>query len=115
MSDLVDELLAGKHGALARVITKIENRSSGYREVVSALHEHTGHAELIGVTGSPGAGKSTLVDKLAKRYRDEGLTVGVIAIDPSSPLPGGTSTATVSAVRTMSTSFCPAPTVSTIT
>jgi len=89
MSDLVDELLAGKHGALARVITKIENRSPGYREVVSALHEHTGHAEVIGVTGSPGAGKSTLVDKVAARLRDDGHTVGVIAIDPSSPYSGG--------------------------
>jgi LAO/AO transport system kinase len=89
MSDLVDELLAGKHSALARVITKIENRSEGYREVVSALHEHTGDAEVIGVTGSPGAGKSTLVDKVAARLREEGHTVGVIAIDPSSPYSGG--------------------------
>ncbi|MFC6755662.1 MULTISPECIES: methylmalonyl Co-A mutase-associated GTPase MeaB [Haloarcula] len=89
MSDLVDDLLAGKHSALARVITKIENRSPGYREVVSALHEHTGHAEVIGVTGSPGAGKSTLVDKVAARLREDGDTVGVIAIDPSSPYSGG--------------------------
>jgi len=89
MSDLVDDLLAGKHSALARVITKIENRSPGYREVVSALHEHTGHAEVIGVTGSPGAGKSTLVDKVAAQLRDDGHTVGVIAIDPSSPYSGG--------------------------
>jgi len=89
MSGLVDELLAGKHSALARVITKIENRSPGYRAVVSDLHEHTGHAEVIGVTGSPGAGKSTLVDKVAARLRDEGHTVGVIAIDPSSPYSGG--------------------------
>ncbi|MBV0900904.1 methylmalonyl Co-A mutase-associated GTPase MeaB [Haloarcula salina] len=89
MSDLVDDLLAGKHSALARVITKIENRSPGYREIVSDLHEHTGSADVIGVTGSPGAGKSTLVDKVAATYRDRGLTVGVIAIDPSSPFSGG--------------------------
>jgi len=89
MSELVDDLLAGKHSALARVITKIENRSPGYREVVSALHEHTGDAEVVGVTGSPGAGKSTLVDKVAARLREEGHTVGVIAIDPSSPYSGG--------------------------
>ncbi|MFB6122774.1 MAG: methylmalonyl Co-A mutase-associated GTPase MeaB [Haloferacaceae archaeon] len=88
-TDLVDELLAGKHRALARVITKIENRSPGYRDLVSRLHAHTGDAEVIGVTGSPGAGKSTLVDKLAKTYRDAGLTVGVIAVDPSSPYTGG--------------------------
>jgi LAO/AO transport system kinase len=88
-SDLVEDLLDGKHRALARVITKIENRSPGYRDVVSALHEHTGHADVIGITGSPGAGKSTLVDKLARTYRDDGLTVGVIAVDPSSPFTGG--------------------------
>jgi len=86
---LVDELLAGKHRALARVITKIENRSPGYRRLVSQLHEHTGSAEVIGVTGSPGAGKSTLVDKMAATYRDRGETVGIIAIDPSSPFSGG--------------------------
>jgi LAO/AO transport system kinase len=89
MSELIDELLAGKHRALARVITKIENRAPGYRDLVSELHQHTGHADIIGITGSPGAGKSTLVDKLAERYRDQGLTVGVIAIDPSSPFTGG--------------------------
>ncbi|MBX0293695.1 methylmalonyl Co-A mutase-associated GTPase MeaB [Haloarcula nitratireducens] len=89
MTDLVEGLLAGKHSALARVITKIENRSPGYREIISDLYRHTGHAEVIGVTGSPGAGKSTLVDKVAAAYRDRGLTVGVIAIDPSSPFSGG--------------------------
>ena len=86
---LVEDLLSGSHRALARVITKIENRSPGYRAIVSALHEHTGGADVIGVTGSPGAGKSTLVDKLAAAYRDRGDTVGVIAVDPSSPYTGG--------------------------
>jgi LAO/AO transport system kinase len=89
MSDLIDDLLAGKHRALARVITKIENRQPGYRELVSELHAHTGNADVIGLTGSPGSGKSTLVDKLAATYRDRGETVGVIAIDPSSPFTGG--------------------------
>ena len=87
--DLIDDLLAGKHRALARVITNIENRAPGYRDLVSRLHEHTGNADVIGITGSPGAGKSTLVDKMAAEYRDQGLTVGVIAIDPSSPFTGG--------------------------
>jgi len=87
--DLVDELLDGKHRALARVITKIENREPGYRDLVSQLHAHTGTADVVGVTGSPGAGKSTLVDKVANRYRERGLTVGVIAVDPSSPFTGG--------------------------
>ena len=86
---LIEELLAGRHRALARTITKIEDRTPGYRELVSALHEHTGHADVIGITGSPGAGKSTLVDKLAEAYREQGQTVGVIAIDPSSPFTGG--------------------------
>jgi len=87
--DLVDELLAGKHRALARAITRIENRSPGYRDLVAALYPHTGSADVIGITGSPGSGKSTLVDKMAKAYRDRGLTVGVIAVDPSSPFTGG--------------------------
>ena len=89
MSELIQELLDGQHRALARVITKIENRAPGYRELVKQLHEHTGNADVIGITGSPGSGKSTLVDKLAATYRDRGLTVGVIAIDPSSPFTGG--------------------------
>jgi LAO/AO transport system kinase len=87
--ELVEALLAGEHRALARVITNIENRTPGYRDLVSRLHAHTGEADVVGVTGSPGAGKSTLVDKLAKAYRDRGLTVGVIAVDPSSPYTGG--------------------------
>ncbi|WP_137289612.1 methylmalonyl Co-A mutase-associated GTPase MeaB [Natronorubrum halophilum] len=87
--ELLEALLAGEHRALARVISKIENRSPGYRNLVSALYAHTGEADVIGITGSPGAGKSTLVDKLAETYRDRGETVGIIAIDPSSPFTGG--------------------------
>ncbi|NKE34428.1 methylmalonyl Co-A mutase-associated GTPase MeaB [Natronococcus sp. JC468] len=86
---LLAELLEGRHRALARVISRIENRSPGYRELISELYAHTGEAEVIGITGSPGAGKSTLVDKLAETYRERGETVGVIAIDPSSPFTGG--------------------------
>jgi LAO/AO transport system kinase len=88
-SELVAGILDGKHRALARAITRIENREPGYRDLVSALHAHTGDAAVVGVTGSPGAGKSTLVDKLARTYRDRGLTVGVIAVDPASPYTGG--------------------------
>ena len=86
---LVDELLSGSHRALARVITRIESRSPGYRDIVATLHSHTGNADVIGITGSPGAGKSTLVDKLASTYRERGETVGVVAVDPSSPYTGG--------------------------
>jgi len=89
LEPLIADLLDGSHRALARTITKIENRSPGYRELVSQLHAHTGDADVIGITGSPGAGKSTLVDKLAATYREAGLTVGVIAIDPASPFTGG--------------------------
>ncbi|MFB6252293.1 MAG: methylmalonyl Co-A mutase-associated GTPase MeaB [Halobellus sp.] len=87
--DLVSDLLAGEHRALARVITLIENRTPGHRELVARLHPHAGDAAVIGITGSPGAGKSTLVDKLAAEYRDRGDTVGVVAVDPSSPYSGG--------------------------
>ncbi|WP_049988737.1 methylmalonyl Co-A mutase-associated GTPase MeaB [Natrinema salifodinae] len=86
---LLEALLAGEHRALARTISKIENRSPGYRDLISALYAHTGQADVIGITGSPGAGKSTLVDKLAEAYRERGETVGIIAIDPSSPFTGG--------------------------
>jgi LAO/AO transport system kinase len=86
---MVRDLLDGDHAALARVLTVIENREPGYRDLVSALHEHAGSATIVGVTGSPGAGKSTLVDRVASAYRDRGETVGVIAIDPTSPFTGG--------------------------
>lgn len=87
--DLVTSLLNGEQWALARAITRIENRNSGHRDIVSKLYDHTGNADIIGVTGRPGAGKSTLVDKLAATYREDGQTVGVIAVDPSSPYTGG--------------------------
>ncbi|CCC40386.1 methylmalonyl Co-A mutase-associated GTPase MeaB [Haloquadratum walsbyi] len=86
---LLESLLAGEHRALARTISKIENRETGYQSLVSALYSHTGNADVIGITGSPGAGKSTLVDKLAEAYRARDETVGIIAIDPSSPFTGG--------------------------
>ncbi len=86
---LAEALLDGDHRALARAISVIENRDPGYRELVSELHAHRGEAAVVGVTGSPGTGKSTLVDRLARTYRERGLTVGVIAVDPASPFTGG--------------------------
>ena len=88
-ADLYEDVLAGDHAALARLITKIENRTPGYRALLSALHDHTGTASVVGITGSPGAGKSTLVDKLTRQYRNNDETVGIIAVDPSSPYSGG--------------------------
>jgi LAO/AO transport system kinase len=74
---------------LARAISAVENRAPGWSELLKALFPHTGKATIIGLTGSPGSGKSTLVDQLAKHYRKENHTVGIIAVDPTSPYTGG--------------------------
>jgi LAO/AO transport system kinase len=89
MTDLVQELLAGNRRALARLLTLIENDQASAEPVLSALFPHTGGAWVIGITGAPGTGKSTLVNAITKRYRELGKTVGVIAVDPTSPFSGG--------------------------
>jgi LAO/AO transport system kinase len=86
---LVDRMLAGDRLALARLITRVENRMPGVAEIMRAVQPHLGRAHVLGVTGPPGAGKSTLVDRLTARLRAEGQRVGVIAVDPSSPFTGG--------------------------
>ena len=86
---LLDGLLDGDQRALARVLTKIEDRTAGARDLLAALYTHAGTTPVLGVTGSPGAGKSTLVDKLTDYYREHGETVGVLAVDPASPYTGG--------------------------
>jgi LAO/AO transport system kinase len=85
----IDRLRAGDTRALARAISTVENRAPGWSELLKALFPHTGKARVIGLTGAPGAGKSTLVDQLAKHYRKENQTVGIIAVDPTSPYTGG--------------------------
>jgi len=85
----VDRLRNGDSRALARAISTVENRAPGWSELLKALFPHTGHARVIGLTGAPGAGKSTLVDHLARHYRREKRTVGIIAVDPTSPYTGG--------------------------
>jgi len=89
MEDLVREMLAGSVRALARVITLVENEDRRAYELMGSLFPHTGKAYIIGITGSPGTGKSTLTDKLAMVLRQRDLTVGIIAVDPSSPFTGG--------------------------
>jgi len=86
---LVEQLRAGDSRALARVISAVENRTPGWSELLKALFPHTGRARILGLTGAPGAGKSTLVDQLARLYRKENRTVGIIAVDPTSPYTGG--------------------------
>lgn len=75
--------------ALARAISTVENRAPGWSELLKALFPHSGKALVLGLTGSPGAGKSTLVDQLARFYRKNNLTVGIVAVDPTSPYTGG--------------------------
>jgi LAO/AO transport system kinase len=89
VDDLVASLLDGDQRALARAISVVENRREGYRDLVGELHEHARASPVLGVTGPPGAGKSTLVDRIVQAHREAGRTVGVIAIDPSSPYSGG--------------------------
>jgi GTPase len=86
---LVERLRSGDVRALARAISTVENRAAGWSDLLKALFPHTGKARVIGLTGAPGAGKSTLVDQLAKHYRKENRTIGIIAVDPTSPYTGG--------------------------
>jgi LAO/AO transport system kinase len=85
----IEQLRAGDARALARAISMVENRAPGRTDLLKTLFPFTGKARVIGLTGAPGAGKSTLVDHLARLYRKEKCTVGIIAVDPTSPYSGG--------------------------
>jgi LAO/AO transport system kinase len=88
-AELVEKLFAGEPRAVARAISKIENGAEDASKLMKEVFPKTGNALIIGVTGSPGAGKSSLVDKLALFYREQGSKIGIVCIDPSSPFTGG--------------------------
>jgi LAO/AO transport system kinase len=85
----IEQLRSGNIRALSRAISTVENRAPGWSDLLKALFPHTGRSLVLGLTGAPGAGKSTLVDQLARHYRKENKTVGIIAVDPTSPYTGG--------------------------
>ena len=86
---LIEDFNAGKSAALARVVSIVENHRDGFEQILGSLHPRTGRARRVGLTGPPGAGKSTITSLLVKSLRDQGLKVGVIAVDPTSPFTGG--------------------------
>jgi LAO/AO transport system kinase len=89
MQELAGRVRSGDSRALAQAISVVENRDPGWSELLKNLFAQTGHARTLGITGAPGAGKSTLVDQLARHYRSEGRSIGIIAVDPTSPYTGG--------------------------
>src|SRR3954469_5974396 len=88
-AQLIDRVLKGEARAVARAISKVEDGAADAAELLRAVFPHTGRGLVVGITGAPGAGKSSLVDKLAALYRSRGERVGIVAVDPSSPFSGG--------------------------
>jgi LAO/AO transport system kinase len=89
MQQLVEELLKGNRRAAARLITLVENDDNQKNELLKQIFPHTGQTYVIGITGAPGSGKSSLVDQLLQQIRAEKMSVGIIAVDPTSPFSGG--------------------------
>ena len=86
---LLGDFDAGRNAALARVVSIVENHRAGFDRLLARMQRKIGRARRIGITGPPGAGKSTLTTGLASAYRQAGLTVGIVAVDPTSPFTGG--------------------------
>ena len=89
MNEFCNKVFNGDVRASARLMRLVDDRAEGYEEYMKEVWKHTGRAHIIGITGAPGAGKSTMTDKLIAKYRSMGKTVGVVAIDPTSPFSGG--------------------------
>jgi LAO/AO transport system kinase len=89
INELIKSTLSGVESSLSRLLTLVENEPSNNAEIMEAISSHIGKAYRIGITGSPGSGKSTLIDKLTATIRSRGLTIGVICVDPTSPVTGG--------------------------
>lgn len=89
MSDLAQEVIKGNHRAIAQAISLVENNRSAAQEMMKKIFAHTGESIIVGITGSPGSGKSTLVDQMAGILRKNKKKIGIIAVDPSSPFSGG--------------------------
>lgn len=89
LTRLLADFDARKPAALARVVSMVENQREGFDALLGVLHPRLGRAQRIGITGPPGAGKSTLTTQLTRAYREAGLTVGIVAVDPTSPFTGG--------------------------
>jgi GTPase len=88
-AEFLEQVLAGNPTAVARAISQVERGGGDARGIIRAIFSHSGSAHVVGVTGAPGTGKSTLVNALAKEFKDRGRRVGIIAVDPSSPFTGG--------------------------
>lgn len=89
LHELIERLKRGDARAASRLISLVENQSPDKAQIMASIFPHTGRAQIAGITGSPGVGKSSLTDRLIAHARDKGLTVGVVAVDPSSPFTGG--------------------------
>src|SRR5690606_18088065 len=86
---LVQRMRAGERRAISRALTELERLSAAAPGLLAAMQPYLGHAVVVGVTGPPGAGKSTLINACIRHLRSEGRTVGIVAVDPSSPVSGG--------------------------